>query len=230
MRLEPVGQHIAVALFVRHPLPGRVKTRLVGELGDQAACEFYRAMVLDIIAQINACGLPLYLFHDGQDAAGLPPEWLQAAEDVIRQEGAALGERMTAAFEYLFSIGRERVILTGSDIPGIDAALLQSAVAAIAGFAAVFSPAYDGGYCLVALQKTCFSADMFREIPWSTATVLSMTLDRCNEAGLAYTLLDPRQDIDTLDDIKAYGRQPSPSATSTNTWLQAHGYMGSINE
>lgn len=218
-------QNIAVALFVRHPVPGRVKTRLARDLGDAAACDLYRNMVADVIANITACGLPIYLFHDSRDAAGLPLEWVTAAEDVIRQRGDALGERMTAAFEQLFSIGRERVILVGSDIPGIDVALLQSAIDSIDTYDAVFSPAFDGGYCLVASKKGSFSVTFFRNIPWGTAAVLELTLDTCSAHGVSYTLLEPRQDIDTLDDLKAYCDQPSPGATATNNWLVAHGYM-----
>jgi len=69
---------IAAALFVRHPVPGCVKTRLACDMGGEAACALYRAMVMDSIASITACGLPLYLFHDGQDAVGLPMEWMGA--------------------------------------------------------------------------------------------------------------------------------------------------------
>ena len=80
-------------------------------------------MVADCIANVRACGLPLFLFHDGQDETGLPLEWVAAADTLFRQEGESLGERMVAAFERSFSAGAEGVILTGSDIPGIDAGL-----------------------------------------------------------------------------------------------------------
>jgi rSAM/selenodomain-associated transferase 1 len=217
--------HIAIALFARRPVPGQVKTRLASDLGKEAACELYQVMVADIIANIAASALPLYLFHDGLDAVGLPEEWMAATDDVIRQKGDTLGERMTAAFEYLFSIGSERVILIGSDIPGIDAELLKSASEAIEGNDVVISPAFDGGYCLVALRKDSFNASMFGNIPWSTSRVLGATLDICTRDCLTYMLLDPRQDIDTLDDVRAYCRQPSTHAASTNNWLASHGYM-----
>lgn len=216
--------HIVAALFIRHPVPGRVKTRLACDLGEAAACELYRAMVTDIISSIQSSGLPLYLFHDGPAAAGLPLEWVTAAEDAIRQTGDSLGERMAAAFEYLFSIDHERVILTGSDIPGIDAPLLQAAVAALEKADVVLSPAFDGGYCLVAARKGRFNDSIFRTIPWSTSRVLEATLAACRFDNLTYALLDPCRDIDTLDDVTAYCRQASPTALATNQWLTAHGY------
>jgi rSAM/selenodomain-associated transferase 1 len=185
-------------------------------------------MVRDIIKNIAASDLPVYLFHDGLDAVGLPAEWVNAADDVIRQTGNSLGERMTEAFNQLFALGIERVILTGSDIPGIDISLIQSAIAAIDEYDTVIAPALDGGYCLVASKRDRFNSTIFRDIPWSTSRVLSSTRARCHAADLSYMLLDPRRDIDTLDDIQAYCKQPSPHATSTNTWLTSHGFNVSL--
>lgn len=218
-------QLTVVAIFVRHPVPGRVKTRLALDLGDEAACELYRAMVADSIAIVGACGLPLFLFHDGQDAAGLPPEWIGAADTVFRQEGNSLGERMSAAFERSFSAGAEGVILTGSDIPGIDAGLLQSALESIEHHDAVFAPALDGGYCLVASKRGCFNRKIFPGISWSTSRVLEMTVAACTAHGVSYCLLEPRRDIDTMDDLAAYCRRPSESAPATNAWLVARGLL-----
>ena len=218
-------QQTVVAILVRHPVPGLVKTRLARDMGDEAACELYRAMVTDSIANVRSCGLPLFLFHDGQDSVGLPPEWIRAADTIFRQEGEALGERMSAAFERSFSAGATGVILIGSDIPGIDAGLLRSALESIEHNDAVFSPAFDGGYCLVASQRGNFNSNIFQEIPWSTSRVLAMTVAACAAHGLSYHLLEPRQDIDTMDDLAAYCRKPSEPAPSTNAWLVSRGLL-----
>lgn len=215
----------AVAIFVRHPLPGRVKTRLACDLGGEEACELYRAMVADCIANVQSAGLPLYLFHDGQSAVGLPPDWVTAATDVIAQTGASLGDRMTAAFQELYRRGVENVVLTGSDIPGVDSELLRAAMAAVDGYDVVFAPALDGGYCLVASHKNRFTPLVFRNIPWSTSDTLSATTAVCAAAGLTYTLLEPRQDIDTLEDLRTYCRQPCHTARHTNAWLGEHQYL-----
>jgi len=218
-------QNTCVALFIRHPLPGQVKTRLARDLGDDAACHLYQAMVADTLLSVETSGLPLYLFHDGLSVDGLPAEWLEGATGIICQSGDSLGERMTAAFEYLFSIGRERVILIGSDIPGIDAGLLLSASTQIAFNDVVFSPALDGGYCLIGAAKGHFDSRVFSNIPWSTDRVLSATLELCEAASMSYSLLEPRQDIDTVDDVENYCRQPSVHAAFTNAWLVSNGYL-----
>ena len=219
----------AIALFVRQPIAGRVKTRLARDLGDDAACDLYRAMVADSIAHAKACGLPLFLFHDGQDADGLPPAWVSSADEIFRQEGDSLGDRMAAAFEQSFAAGAIQVVLIGSDIPGLDGELLQSAVAAVENRDVVFSPAQDGGYCLVAARMERFNRIIFKGIPWSTSRVLKMTLAVCAAAGLSYGLLEPRQDIDTMGDLAAYCRTPAESALETNAWLVSHGLLGDIH-
>jgi hypothetical protein len=218
-------QQTVAAIFVRQPVPGRVKTRLARALGDGDACDLYRAMVADCLAAVRACGLPLFLFHDGQDSAGLPSEWTGAADAVFRQEGESLGESMSAAFERSFSAGATAVILTGSDIPGLDSGLLRSAQAAVELYDIVLSPAFDGGYCLVASKRVHYNNGIFQGIPWSTARVLELTLAASDAHGLSCHLLETCQDIDMLDDIKNYCRHPSPHATFTNTWLVSHRFI-----
>jgi glycosyltransferase A (GT-A) superfamily protein (DUF2064 family) len=132
---------------------------------------------------------------------------------------------MGIAFERSFAVGAREVVLVGSDIPGIDTGLLQSAVAAVQDHDAVFAPALDGGYCLVASRFDRFDRMIFRDIPWSTSRVLEMTIAACAAHGVSSHLLDPRQDIDTMDDLAAYCRRPSPSAPATNAWLVAHGLL-----
>jgi rSAM/selenodomain-associated transferase 1 len=209
----------AVALFVRHPVPGRVKTRLARDLGNENACALYQAMVKDILGSITASNLPLYLFHDGSDSGGLPEEWTAAACAVIAQQGDSLGARMAAAFEQLFANGIDHVALLGSDIPGLDAELLTAAFHALENGDSAIVPAVDGGYCLIALRGETYDHRVFQDIEWSTGSVLKSTLERMEQCGLRVTVLAPRQDIDTCDNLEAYCRNPSKTAHATNQWL-----------
>jgi glycosyltransferase A (GT-A) superfamily protein (DUF2064 family) len=131
---------------------------------------------------------------------------------------------MTAACEQLFSAGHERVMVVGSDIPGITAEIFHCVSAALGRHDLVIVPAVDGGYCLIASRKDRFSPAIFRDIPWSTSQVLSSTLNVCSTDGLSVALLDPLQDIDTRDDLTAYCLQPSPSAQVTADWLARNGF------
>jgi len=214
-----------VALFVRVPVPGRVKTRLASYLGDEGACSLYRSMVADILCNIAACGFPIYLFHDGRDGSGLPREWVAASSRIITQEGDSIGERMAAAFEHCFMENIVQVILIGSDIPGLDAQVISSTSRALESHDVAIAPAADGGYCLIGMRRGNYRADVFQNIPWSSNFVLRATLERCAECKLEVALLKTMQDIDTIDDLKAYCRDQEKKAAATNSVLESAGFL-----
>ena len=208
-----------VALFVRVPVPGQVKTRLVGGLGADGACLLYQAMVADILNNIQACAFPLYLFHDGTQRSDLPAAWVAVAAKVIAQQGEGIGARMAAAFEYCFAENIQQVILVGSDIPGLDADVLVKASAALASHDAAMVPVVDGGYCLIALQRERYRIRFFEDIPWSTDQVLRVTLQRFRECTMSVHLQSALHDIDTMDDVQRYCQNPLAQARATNQVL-----------
>lgn len=203
-----------VALFVRVPVPGRVKTRLAADLGAERACRLYRAMVTDVLSAIRASGLPMYLFYDGSDSHPLPQAWQDAACQVIAQQGDRLGERMAAAFQYCLA-EQNRVILVGSDIPELDAQVLLTAAQALETFDAVLCPVVDGGYCLMALRPESYHPDLFQNIPWSTDQVLPATLAAIKKNRLEACVLARLHDIDTLEDLRNFYRRSAPVAGTT---------------
>jgi len=214
-----------VALFVRMPVPGRVKTRLASHFGADAACGLYQAMVADILSNIAACGYPMYLFHDGKVGSELPEEWIAASSRVIPQEGDGIGERMAAAFERCFAAEIEQVVLVGSDIPGLDNRVICEASKALESNDVAIAPAADGGYCLIAMKRGSYGPEVFQAVPWSGDQVLLATLARCRNCNLGVTLLKTLQDIDTIEDLKAYCREPNDAAAKTNNCLIAAGWL-----
>ena len=214
--MNPPALTTVVALFVRIPVAGRVKTRLAAALGAENACRLYQAMVTDILGAIRTSGLPLFLFHDGGEGSVLPRAWVDAAFKIGAQEGASIGARMAAAFEECFAEDIGQVLLIGSDLPCLDSELLKEATAALATQDAAIAPAVDGGYGLIALKRKTYRRRLFQDIPWSTAQVLSTTLARFRECDLEAHLLRNLLDIDTIDDLKTYCRTPSAYAQATN--------------
>ena len=206
---------VVVALMVRAPIPGRVKTRLIPALGADRACQLYQAMVEDILDNIGQCGLPFHIFYDGSEI-DLPQTWLAGAARAWPQRGDDIGERMAAVFIDCFSAGADAVILVGSDIPALDAAVIDQAAVALASHDTVLVPVEDGGYCLIALHRASFRTELFGDIPWSTNQVLAQTLRRLATLDLKTALLPPLRDIDTPDDLLAYRGNPASGATKTN--------------
>jgi len=190
-----------IALFVKAPIPGRVKTRLARDIGDAAACSIYRRLADHTVDQIQAGGFPLALFFDGDEEL-LPGNWKQHARLCIRQQGDDLGQRMAAAFCCLFTEGMKQVVLIGSDIPGIDASYLKQAFNLLDSHDLVIGPALDGGYCLIGFNRHSCTSTVFQQIPWSTDQVLKRTLAAAESSGLSIGMLPALRDIDTLDDLQ----------------------------
>ena len=209
-----------VALFVRPPVAGRVKTRLAATIGDRPACTLYRAMVLDVLRAVQASGLELRLFHDGNTPEQLPPAWRRRAAAIRPQVDDDLGARMAAAFADCFAAGWDRVLLAGSDLPGLDAPTLLAAVRGLEQDEAVLLPTRDGGYGLFGLRAAAFSPSFFTDIAWSTDRVLAATLLRLQQGGVRVQLLPVQGDIDTINDLRSYCRQPAAHAGQTNAVLR----------
>lgn len=213
--MNPGTAATVLALFVRNPVPGRVKTRLMPTLGADGACRLYRAMVEDILTQARATGLPLHLFHDEGEASLLPDFWQRSASTITVQTGADLGARMASAFEHCF-VAAERVVLIGSDIPGLDARIIREAAVGLQEVDAALAPVVDGGYCLLAFNQTGYCPAVFERMPWSTDQVMNITLRRLEQHARQVRLLDTLRDIDTIEDLIAYWQQPCAGAVTVN--------------
>ena len=66
--------------------------------------------------------------------------------------------------------------------------------------------------------------DLFEDIPWSTETVLSDTLERAGKRGVKTDLLLQWNDLDTFEDLAAYykkhkNRRPKGEWSGKQTFL-----------
>ena len=187
--------------FARSPVRGGVKTRLVPALGEKGACELHIALVRHTCRQLLDAALgPVELWVSGDDQHALFTECLAMGACALHvQQGSDLGERMLLALED--GLERfERVLLVGSDCPGLDPGYLRSAIDALRGVSTVFGPALDGGYVLVG--ATAVDRGLFTDIAWGESSVLAATLARADELGWAVTTLEARADIDRPEDLQ----------------------------
>lgn len=191
----------AVLLFAKAPRPGLAKTRLAKEIGSAQAAAVYRTVGSHVVAAVGT-GYPITVWYEPDDALEEMREWLGEWEYQPQAEGD-LGARMGHAFAMHFERGDRPVIIVGADAPGVDAAVIAQAVAALRSADAVLGPALDGGYYLIGLNA--LFGRLFDGIAWGGATVLSDTLDRMRSAGRRVTLLHPLRDVDTLTDLQALG-------------------------
>ena len=138
--------------------------------------------------------------------------------DVLAQGDGDLGARMRRAFDDLFARGARGVVLVGSDLPGLSAAVVRGAVETLDARAGcvVLGPAEDGGYYLIGATRT--PAVLLAGIEWSTADVLASTEARARQSGLETVRLPIGRDIDSLADLATV----PPGAVRTQQWLRRH--------
>lgn len=193
----------AIILMVKYPRAGSVKTRLGRQTGMGNAAKLYRKFVRIMLETCLATGFDTMIScHPDHPVSGYR-EWLGPGFHYVVQRGPDLGHKMRDAFEQGFALGYDRVILTGSDLPHLPLAVIEKAAQKTGTCDVVIGPALDGGYYLVAMKKNRFCPDMFEDIPWSTANVLDVTLEKLAADKRRVFLLKPLRDIDTLADLQA---------------------------
>jgi uncharacterized protein len=195
----------ALGIFVKAPIPGRVKTRLARELGRRGAAEVYRRMGRQVVAGVVGPGYRTTVWFAPRSEGRLVREWLDSAERVAfrPQVGTGLGARLSAAFAREFRAGARCVVMIGSDCPGVDRRVVREAFSALSDWDLVLGPALDGGYYLIGLAAP--APGLFRGIAWSTEGVMSQTLARASTLGLSHQALSPLRDVDTARDAHAWG-------------------------
>jgi rSAM/selenodomain-associated transferase 1 len=191
-----------LAVFLKAPRSGAVKTRLVPALGPDAAAQLYRALAERVLAATrpSTSEYERRLFFAPPEAGAEMEAW-RPGEAWIPQAGADLGARMSSAFDGEFRRGADRVAIVGSDVPGLSRADVLSALESLEDHDLAVGPARDGGYYLIALAQR--RPELFRGIAWGTGAVFGATMERAAALGLTVRVLEERRDIDTPDDVRA---------------------------
>jgi rSAM/selenodomain-associated transferase 1 len=192
----------ALIVLIKNPIPGKTKTRLAQDVGDEKALRMYQ-ILLDYTRQEAAqlTDATRYLYYSDHIVEG--DEWSASTFTKSVQQGHGLGERMEHAFTRAFADGHDRVIIIGSDCPGVTTALLREALDRLDESDLVLGPALDGGYYLLGMRK--LHPSLFREMNWSTTTVAKETRARAQVQGLTVEELTPLSDVDHLEDWLGYG-------------------------
>lgn len=194
-----------LGVFVKAPVPGRVKTRLAADIGPARAAALYRRLGRQVVASTASNRHQTVVWYAPRTCGRLVRAWLDGL-GVTRfraQPAGDLGRRLRGAFARHFREGARRVILIGSDCPGVDARLVSRALAALDECDLVLGPAQDGGYYLIGLRVP--APELFHRIAWSTQAVLEQTLAQARALGLRVALLPLLRDVDTASDARAVG-------------------------
>lgn len=192
-----------IVVFGKYPEPGRVKTRLAASVGDVEAARVYADLFVQTLKTVDAGrdGAETIVQYAPPGSVNAFRRWLGARRTYAAQCDGDLGERMLKAFEESTAAGIQQTILVGTDCPGLTPSLLRRAFAGQRRHDVVVGPATDGGYYLIGASRP--HPELFRDIEWSTDTVLEQTIAACAEQGLTVARLECLRDIDTLADLEA---------------------------
>ena len=195
---EPLAVDLAV--LAKAPRPGRVKTRLIPALGAEGAARLQRRLLLHTLVVAQASGLGLQLWGEPAEARFFRA-LAQATGLVCRpQPPGDLGQRMQAIFAAQARTRGRPLVLIGSDCPAFTPQhLRQAAERLLAGDTAVFTPAEDGGYVLVGLQRP--QPELFEGVAWSTPQVMDQTRERLRALEMRWSELPALWDLDTPEDL-----------------------------
>ena len=200
-------------IFTRYPEPGKTKTRLIPALGPEGAADLHRRMsehtMIWARQMKNTSAVSLEVRYEGGDENRIR-EWIGSDIPCRPQGNGDLGARMAWAFSEAFSVGMERVIIVGTDCPGLTGDLVQIAFEELRDNDLVVGPAKDGGYYLIGLRM--FTPHLFGGIPWGTDEVLPKTLGIADDLKLRVLLLERLADVDRPEDLPTWEKVKCPKS------------------
>lgn len=195
-----------VAVFAKAPVAGDVKTRLAALLGPDGAAGLHAGLVRHALSTASAANLGAIELWCAPDETH--DFFARCARDfhaeLRRQQGADLGARMARAFAEARARG-EPLILIGTDCPVLAPHHLAAAATALASHDAVFAPAEDGGYVLVALSREI--RGLFDGVEWGSEGVMAATRKRLQAAGARWHELATLWDVDRPADYARLQRE-----------------------
>ena len=210
--------------MARWPAPGRCKRRLAAGCGSSQRAAAIQARLtshtLVVAARAAAAqDAQVLLAVDGIGANALR-RWQYAIDgqtlwplagslQLTPQGGGNLGCRMQRQLQQGFTGGAERIVLIGSDLPGLECRDLITALTILEADPLVFGPATDGGYWLIGMNRAGFErtgSRLMSGMGWGGAEVLAHTLAQAAQLDLEAVLLRQQRDLDNSDDLAAWMR------------------------
>ncbi len=183
-----------LAVMVKEPHPGRVKTRLGREIGHVPAAWWFRHQCSGLLRRLRDPRWDLVLAVS-PDREGLESRIWPADLPRLPQGPGDLGDRMGRLLRL-----KGPVIVIGADIPGIGRPHVARAFRLLAAHDAVIGPAPDGGYWMIGLSGRRPPPGLFDGVRWSTEHARADTL--ATMRGLRVATADMLADVDSAADLE----------------------------
>jgi hypothetical protein len=194
-----IEHRVGIAIMAKAPIPGLAKTRLIPRLGPDRAALLQRWLLQRTVATAVIADTGPVRLWCAPDAGH--PDFSTCrsygAVSLHQQPEGDLGVRMLSALQHEPTYNGTLVI--GTDCPVLSPAVLRAAALSLTTHDAVVVPAEDGGYVLIGMRHP--HLEIFRDITWSTASVMPETRRRFASLGWSVDELPALWDIDLPEDF-----------------------------
>ena len=200
-----------ILVFAKAPIKGQVKTRLSPKYSADFALKLHTNMVshcIDLVTKSNLCPIQLWCapsphvkyFQNCKNDYGV---------ELYSQHGRDLGERMSNAVNTALSKCKN-VVLIGTDCPSLTQNDLREVLISLENNKdVVISPALDGGYVLMGLNRS--HQQLFNDISWGSDQVFAQTKSRLRFLNWCWEETKIFWDVDRPDDIRRLQQDKSLS-------------------
>ena len=122
----------------------------------------------------------------------------------------------------VLELGYESAVLTGTDLPMMTAAHLESGFAVLEEKDIAIGPTSDGGYYLIGMKRPC--REVFRIEGYGGASVFENTVAATENAGLTVGMALPCDYVDTPEDLENLAKTVGPDS-HTGAYLKELGMI-----
>ncbi|WP_325053150.1 TIGR04282 family arsenosugar biosynthesis glycosyltransferase [Leptospira biflexa] len=173
---------------------------MANSIGDERALDVYQELLTFTNAITETLDVQKIVYWD--EIPSIPNQFFKNGFLHSLQSRGDLGEKMEKAFQNELDPKPCQTLIIGTDCPYLTVASFEKAYKELEKSDFVIGPAKDGGYYLLGMKE--FFPNVFLEIPWSTESVLPLTIKRIQDQNLTFTLLEELNDIDTVEDWKEW--------------------------
>lgn len=214
-----------IIIMAKVPRAGNVKTRLQPFLSPEECRTLSESFLSDAISKTqNLSEQTVIAFAPAGEKKYFGKFSIENLV-LIEQTGADLGEKMSNAFEAVFSSdSNASVLMIGTDSPSFPPVLIEQAFTALeSGTDVVLGKSADGGFYLIGLRRK--SSRLFERIEWSSPKVFEQMTRNINLLNLNLKLLLEWFDVDTPDDLRRLHEEISGSTQMQKDAAQTHRWL-----
>lgn len=210
---KPISKKQVLIIFSKNPEPGKVKTRLIPALGEQAAYQLYKDMLKQTLDNClaqpqNTINHQREIWFQGVEANAFMQALSEQYQVPLQQQvGSGLEATLSHAF-YSSSKNYTDIVVIGGDCVSITSTYIEQAFAALKNAQCVLGPAEDGGFVLLGFQAQAFQAALFEGVHWGSDQVFAQLKENLDKQQLSVHYLETLWDVDEPQDLSLLKEYP----------------------